>query len=82
MAVSVVAIAGSVVLRWTGEHRFTGSNTPGAPFETLDSVRDLLFSLLKISKSAEMSLPRSTRFQRLFLRQVYSNATLLMCIII
>ena len=37
-----------------------GSNMPGAPFETLDFVRDLLFPLLKNSKSAEVSLKRST----------------------
>ena len=39
--VSVAAIAGSVVLRWTGDHRVPGSNTPSTHFETLDFVRDL-----------------------------------------
>ena len=58
--VSVAAIVGSVVLRWTGDHRVPGSNRQGAPFETLDFVRDLLFPLLKNSKSAEVSFPRST----------------------
>ena len=69
-----------MVLRWTGDHRVPGSNTPGAPFEIfdfvreiLDFVRDLLFPLLKDSKSAGVSLSRSTRFQQLFLPQVYSK---------
>ena len=71
--VLVAAIARSMVLRWTGDHRIPGSNTPGAPFETLDFVRVLLFPLLKNSKSAEVSLLRSTLFQRLFFPQVYSK---------
>ena len=62
-----------MVLRWTGDHRVSGSKKQGASFEILDFVRDLLFLLLKNSWSAEVSLPRSTRIQRLFLPQVYSK---------
>ena len=62
-----------MVLRWTDDYRVPGSNTPGASFDTLDFVRNLLFPLLKNSKSAEVSLPRSTQFQRLFLPQVCSK---------
>ena len=75
-------MAGSVVLRLTGDHKVLGSNTLGVPFETLDFMRDLLFPLLKNSKSAEVSLPRSTRFQRLFCHKSIRSATLLMWIII
>ena len=78
-------VAASVVLRWTGDHRVPGSNTPDAPFETLDFVRDLLFPLLKNSESAEVSLARSTRLldsNGYFCHKSIRSTTLLMWIII
>ena len=55
--ISTVAIADSVVPRWTNDCGVSGSNPSGAPSNILHFVRDLLFSLLKNSKSAEVSLP-------------------------
>ena len=49
--ISAASIAGSVVLRWTNDHGVSGSNPSGAPFDILHFVRDLLFPLLKNSKS-------------------------------
>ena len=54
----MAAIACSVVLHWTGDHRVPGSNTPGAPFETLDFVRDLLLFLVPLSSMSPDAVAR------------------------
>ena len=55
-----------MVPRWTNDRGVSGSNPSGAPFEILDFVRDLLFPLLKNSKSDEESCPYFQFYQIYF----------------